>query len=278
MDTSLQTITLLTVVLTLAVVGLATAVVIRQRTVARRRGIPEDAILPLRDLPAFVVLPQITAQAIESDRPLLLSTGAATIGGESTLVTLAGLDLAQYAASQVAVGQTPPIFMTSETAVLPLGYDTLRRAYQTRGLPNRARLASSRWYAAGERSLVFAAMLTVTLQNDQVSGNIFVGRFGAELALALAAGQRKGVRSIAGSDDLTGQAVAYAMADGALIGEDLFAAGGYLGDRASQRAALMAQDVLRWAVIIVIVAVAITEVSGGRLAELLAPLLNRIGG
>ncbi len=56
--------------------------------------------------------------------------------------------------------------------------------------------------------------------------------------------------SIAGSVDLSGQAVAYAMADRTLIGEELYVAGAYMGNSATQRASVVTLDLLRWLVIL----------------------------
>ncbi|MBK8422041.1 DUF6754 domain-containing protein [Candidatus Villigracilis saccharophilus] len=56
--------------------------------------------------------------------------------------------------------------------------------------------------------------------------------------------------SIGASDELSGQAVLYANTNDALIGEELFATGAYLGAGASHAASLTVQDILRWLVIL----------------------------
>ena len=76
--------------------------------------------------------------------------------------------------------------------------------------------------------------------------------------------------SIAGSTGLEGMAVSWALADTPLIGEELFTAGAYLGDRASARAELVTQDVLRWLVIGALIA--------ATLFALAEPLTQRLGG
>jgi hypothetical protein len=55
---------------------------------------------------------------------------------------------------------------------------------------------------------------------------------------------------IGASDELSGQAVLFANTQDALIGEELFAAGAYLGAGASHTASLTVQDILRWLVIL----------------------------
>ena len=222
--------------------------------------------------PAYDVLPGLVGQSIEADRPVLFSTGESSLGDNSTIVTLAGLAAMYYITQEVSMGERSPLLLTSETSVVPLGYDMLRRAYLASDQPPRNDATSVRWFPsgpAGNRSLVFAAMLAVTMHSDNTSGNVFIGRFGAELALPLFTAQRRDVPSIVGSDDIIGQAVAYALADGALIGEDVFSAAGYLGNKSSERGALMAQDALRGIIIAAVVLLAVNELAGETLGNLL---------
>ena len=59
------------------------------------------------------------------------------------------------------------------------------------------------------------------------------------------AGQRAGVTTLAGADNLTAQAVLFATADHPVIGEDLFAGGAYVGGRPEHMGSLAAQDAMR---------------------------------
>ncbi len=278
MDTAIQTLTFLILVLTFAIVALSGAVVLRRRGAARRRGVAEANILPTRVIDAYEQVPFIIGQAVEADRPVLFSTGRGALGNDSTLITLAGTALMYYITQRVTVGDTPPLFLTSETSTIPLGYDVLRRAYLSRGVQPNLSVANVRWFPSGltgARSLVFAAMLTATISSDNPVGSVLVGRFDEELALALLSSQQAGARSIAGSDTLVGQAVAFAMADSALVGEDVYSAVGYLGQTASERGTLTAQDTLRGLLIVTIILIAINAVAGEQVSNLLAPLLGR---
>lgn len=282
MQTANETISFLLILLAFAVVAVTSAIVGFRRKRAAQQGVDEASVQPLREIAAYdEMVPKIVGQSIEADRPIMFSTGSASLGDQSTAVTLAGAALTYYVTQQAAIGETPPLFLTSETSVVPFGYDVLRRAYLSRGQSVRSGLQSVRWFPsgpAGERSLVFAAMLTATMHSDDVAGNVFVGRFGEELALALLSSQRREAPSIAGSSDIIGQAVAYAMADGALIGEDIFSSVGYLGDKASEKGALAAQDMLRLLIILTILLIALYQTAGEQLGSLVAPLLDQLGG
>lgn len=279
MDSTIQTIAFLIITLALVTIALASAVVIRRRASARRRGMPEAGVFPLRDISAYSALPKMVGLSIEADRPLLISTGAANIGDERTLVTLAALNLAYYTTREVAIGNQPPIILTNQALVVPLAADVLRRAYLASNRPVRASATSVRWYGTLQRqSLVFAAMLAVTMEAERATGTVLLGNFGPEIGLVLGAAQRKRVATITGSDDIVGQAVAFGMADHPLIGEDIFTPAGYLGGGVSERGSLVAQDFLRGALIVAILVIALVEVAGEQVGSALAPLFSAFGG
>lgn len=241
MDGTTQIITILILLLTMVVSVIVTQFIRRRRD-----------LYTLRDIPAYRALPMLVGEAIEANRPVHVSFGSAGLGGANTPLTLASAELLYQTAERTAIGGIAPIVTASDPTAIPLGQDTLRRAYQSRGLLERYRQGSVRWYPAGSRSMAFAAALTATLGDDRVSANILVGSFGMELALVAEASIRRDRKVIASSDQLEGQAVAYAMADQPLIGEEIFTAGAYLGGSPSQVAGVVTQDVLRILLIIAI--------------------------
>jgi hypothetical protein len=210
--------------------------------------------IPFRRITAFEALPQLLGESIEASRPLHVSIGSATIGDESTILALASSEFIYYLTRQVAIGDAAPLFTVSEGAAVPLALDTLRRAYAHEGRSKQFNGFSARWYPAGKRSLAFAAALMTMQTDDKLSGNVLVGRFGLEIALVLDAAYQKKRRTIATSDQLEGQAVAYALADEALIGEEVFAAAGYLGDNKNLRYRNLILDTMRGLTIAAIIA------------------------
>ncbi|MCB9453680.1 MAG: hypothetical protein H6672_19800 [Anaerolineaceae bacterium] len=241
MDSTTQGLTILILLFTTVV-----SIVVTQ--FARRR---RDLFL-LRDIPAYATLPVMVGQAIEANRPVHVSWGSAGLGGVNTLLTLASAELFYQVAERASIGAASPILTVSDPIALPLGQDTLRRAYRSRGMLDRYQGSSVRWYPYGARSMAFAAALTATLGDDQVGMNTLVGSFGTELALIAEAAIRRNQPLIAASDQLEGQAVALVMSDHWLIGEEIFTAGAYLEGNPSHVASLVTQDVLRFLLILAI--------------------------
>lgn len=250
MDTTTQFLSILVILLVLALFGASIGVMRRQRN-----------RLILRAIPAYTRLPQIVGAAIEANRPMHLSMGNAGIGGDNTVLAVAVAEFFYHTARQAAISPVSPILTTSNPTTIPLEQDVLRRAYASRDLLTHFRAADVQWYPSGPRSLAFAAALTALIADNQVGGNVLVGSFGPELALVLDATRRRDQLAIAASDRLDGQAVAYAMSDEPLIGEEIYVAGAYLDN---QRVSVITLDVLRWIVILAIVALAIITAVGGR--------------
>ncbi len=192
-----------------------------------------------RQMAALERLPAWTSQSIESSRPLHLSLGASAVGGEDTPSALAGAEFFYHLIQSGAAGDQAPTISTSSPTSVPLAQDTARRAWEGDSL------LSARWYPPG---LAFAGGLSAAMAEDEAAAQILAGKLGPELALILDGADRGG--SLAVSDQLEGQAVAFAMADETLIGEELYAAAGYVSDEASASRVAVVIDVWRGLLII----------------------------
>lgn len=196
-------------------------------------------------------------EAIEAGRPLHLSFGSAGIDRENAAVAAAEAELFYHIIKAARSGDVAPVISTSSSATLPLCQDTIRRAWD--GDDRRAR---AQWFPGGARSLAFAAGLTATMQVEDPSAHILAGSFGPELALILDSADRQGQGSFAVSDQLEGQAIAFAMADEVLIGEQLFSAAAYLSHESTARADASAQDVWRGLLIALMAILVLINVAG----------------
>ena len=193
-----------------------------------------------RQIAGFDAIASWAGRAIESNRPLHLALGSATVGEDNTAAALAGAEFFHHVIERVGAGDVSPIVSTSAAATVPLGQDTLRR-----GWPGGGTLTRAQWLPQGRRSMGYAAAVSGVIESERPSAHIFAGSFGPELALMLDSADRRGQGSLAVSDQLPGQAVAFAMADEALIGEELFAAAGYVAEQGRAPADAIVMDVWR---------------------------------
>ena len=198
-----------------------------------------------RPIASFERLPIWVGQAVESNRPLHLSFGGAGIGEDSAAASLASAEFFYHISRSAGLADAMPVISTTSTAAIPLGQDTLRRARQS-----KHQTAPVHWYPQGQRSIAYAAAITELLADENPAAHVLAGSFGPELALILDRADCRQQGTFAVSDQLEGQAIAWAMADEVLIGEELFAAAGYVSADAAAQADSTAMDVWRGMLII----------------------------
>ena len=194
-----------------------------------------------------------TTQSIESNRPLHLSFGASAAGGDRTPAALAAAEFFYQVIEGAESSDMAPLVSMSAPATIPLGQDTLRRAWQKGQGASRVI-----WYPP---NLAYAGAMTATMAGDKPAAHIMAGDFGPELALMLDGADRQGQPSLAVSDRLDGQAVAFALADHVMIGEELFVASSALSDAGSGHRDAAVIDVWRALIIIGATALLMLEFS-----------------
>ncbi len=206
----------------------------------------------LRPLAALEQLPATIGEAVESGRRLHLSLGSGIIGQADTATTLAGLNIASQVAAQAVVSDKPPVITSADGTAMLLAQDSLKSIYRQQNAAERFDPSAAQ--VPGLSPLAFSAALAPLVRDEAVAGNVLIGALPPEIVLLTEASQRAGAPTLAGSDNLTAQAVLYAAADAALLGEEVYAAGAYLNRQPAHLASLRAQDVLRLILVLTILA------------------------
>jgi hypothetical protein len=202
----------------------------------------------LREIPALTRLYRTLGLSMEDGTRLHISLVRGSLLDARGGSALAGLALLRHIAERTSVSDQPSIASAGDPALGLLAQDTLQAGYQAAGAEELYVPTTGR--VTGLSPFGFAAGAMNISKNENVSANIMVGHFGSEVALLTEASDRESVVMMGASDDLSGQAVLFANTQDALIGEELFAAGAYLGAGVSHVASLTVQDILRWLVII----------------------------
>ncbi len=212
-----------------------------------------------RNISAYSRLRRAVGRVVEDGSRLHVSLGHGALTSPQSASGLAGLTLLRRLSEMTSTGDQTPIATAGDPTLAILSQDTLQAASQTSvgGAydPTAGRLA-------GLTPFSYAAGAAVTLHDDNVSTHAFIGNFGVEAALLTEAAERRGAFNVAASDNLTAQAVMYASAQEPLIGEELYAAGAYLGAGPFHAASLVVQDILRWVIILVILGGALLKLAG----------------
>ncbi len=203
-----------------------------------------------RPLPAFEELGRTIERAVEAGERVHLSLGTGSIIGSDAAPALAGLAMLSRVARETSMSDMPVVVTSGDGAMALLSQDTLRTAYAEAGASERYEPTSGR--LLGPTPFSYIAGLPLLLATENVSAHMLVGSFGAEGALGADFGERQGVFVLAGTDDVQSQALLYATAEHALVGEEVFAGGAYLNVGPLHRASLRTQDAVRFIIVGVI--------------------------
>ncbi len=230
----------------LGVVGLSAILLLALSLIKRKSPVR------LRVIPAVSKLYRAFGLSVEDGTRLFIALGNTSLLTPSAGAPLAGLGMLRHLVERTSLSDNPPIAASGESSLTLLAQDTLEAGYQAAGAaefyqPTTGRLTGLTPFSSAAGSLPI-------LRDENVSASILIGHFGVESALIADAADRENAFLLGSSDDLSAQAALYASAPEALIGEELFATGAYLGATASHEASLTVQDILRWAIILILLA------------------------
>jgi hypothetical protein len=196
--------------------------------------------------------------SVEDGTRLHISLGSGSLLDARGGSALAGLAMLRHVAERTSASDKPSVASAGNPVLGLLAQDTLQAGYQAAGVKELYSPTTGR--VAGLSPFGYAAGAMNISQYENVSVNIMIGHFGPEVALLADASERENVAIVGASDNLAGQAVLFANTQDALIGEELFSAGAYLGAGASHLSSLTVQDILRWLVILALLGGAVFEI------------------
>jgi hypothetical protein len=171
-----------------------------------------------------------------------------------------GLGLLREISEKASVSDRSPISAAGDASLALLSQDMLQAGFRAIGAAEYYQPATGR--LAGLTPFSSAAATMTMLSDEHVSAVALVGHFGTEAALLADAADRSNATLVGGSSDGASQASLYATASEALIGEELYAAPAYFSGRPTFVAGLTVQDILRWLIVIGLLAGAALKVVG----------------
>lgn len=214
----------------------------------------------LREIPAYRKLIKELGLAVEGGRKLHLSLGHGGVLDTRAAAGFVGLSLLKRFARTASVSDYPPVVSSGDAMLSILAEDTLETTFKGIGIDDL--YDASQNQLTGLTPFSYAAGAMPIIADELVSVDVLAGHFGSEVALLTdAVNQNQGV-ALGGSDNLSAQAVLYAMLPEPVVGEEYFASGAYIQANHWHRTSLRAQDFLRWIVIVVILLGAILKFMG----------------
>ena len=214
----------------------------------------------LRMIDAYERLNKSVGIAVENGTRLHISLGRGNLFSARGGSALVGLAMLRRLTERTSVSDRPPIVTSGDASLAILSQDTLQSGYRAAGAEDQYRFTTGR--LTGLTPFSYGAGALSTIHDENVSANIVIGNLGTESALLAEAADRENTSLIAASDDLAAQAIFFASSQEPLIGEELFAAGAYVGAGPSHEASLHVQDILRWLIILAILVGSLLKIVG----------------
>jgi hypothetical protein len=208
----------------------------------------------LRQIDAYEATSEGLARAAETGRAVHTSPGSGGVGAEgvTTASTLAGMGVVEAMARTAAITGAPVQATTNDAVAYALTDNALRRGYRRAGWAMESESGGARFLTHRD-PLAYAAGAAEVVSRHKVSHAVMSGQFGSEVLLLTEAQRRSGAHQVVGSTVPQGAALVTLTADQALVGEEVFASSAYLERRTAHIASLLAQDGLRWIIILAVI-------------------------
>ena len=211
----------------------------------------------IRRIPGLNAIEEAVGRATEMGRPIFFSTGLHGI----TIVTLQALAILSYIVKLAATQAARIIVGTASPVLLPVAEESVREACAAAGNPDAYRPEDVRFIS--DDQFAYALGCVGVMARDQVATNFFFGSFFAESLILSENGRTFGALQVAGCPDPTQIPFFIATCDYVVIGDEYYAASAYLTREPTLTGSLVGQDIVKAALIaLVVVGVALTTIIG----------------
>jgi hypothetical protein len=213
--------------------------------------------LYLRPIAGLQAVDEAIGRATEMGKPILYSAGR---GGMARPATMASMNILSTVAEKVATYGTPLIFPNNDPVVTAVAQEVAREAYSRAGHPDAYN--NDNIYFVTDSQFGYAAAVDGIMMRERPATNLFFGTFEAESLILAETGNAIGAIQIAGTDSSIQMAFFMVACDYVLIGEELFAASGYLSKDSQVIGSLKGSDISKIIIIAILIIGAILAVLG----------------
>lgn len=183
-------------------------------------------------------------RATEMARPVLFTPGW---GGDiQRPTTIASLNMLGQVAEKTAQYDCRLLFPTHDPVIQSVAQEVVRESYARAGFADRFREEDIRFVSSSQFG--YAAAVEGMISRQKPAAVLLLGTFEAESLIMAETGNTVGAIQIAGTDSTIQLAFFIVACDYTLIGEELFAASGYLSNDQAILASVRAQDMLKVAI------------------------------
>ncbi len=195
----------------------------------------------MREIAGLKAVEEAIGRATEMARPLLFTPGW---GGDiQRPTTIASLNILSHVASKTADYDCQLIYPTHDPVIMAVAQEVVQEAYARAGQPERYVPDDIQYVSSSQFG--YAAAVDGLITRKKPASIFMLGTFEAESLILAETGNSVGAIQIAGTDSTIQLSFFIVACDYTLIGEELFAASGYLSGDKSILASVRAQDMMK---------------------------------
>jgi len=195
----------------------------------------------VRPIGGLQAMEEALGRAVEMGKPALFSAGWGAQLDKPT--TMAAMNIFGWVAGKSAEYGARLTFPTHDAVIMAAAQESASDAAQLVGRPEWYR-EDDIYYVTGSQ-FGYAAALDGVMERERPAANLWLGTFAAEALILSETGNHIGAMQIAGTDSTIQLAFFLVTCDYTLIGEEVFAASGYLTHDPKVLGGLWAQDMFK---------------------------------
>ncbi len=198
-------------------------------------------IFSIREIPGLKAVEEAVGRATEMGAPILYTPGW---GGDiQRPTTIASLNILATIAEKAALYDCQLVFPTHDPVIMAVAQEVVKEGYAKAGYPDRFNPDNIFYISSSQFG--YAAAVDGIISRTKPASIFLLGTFEAESLILAETGNSIGAIQIAGTDSTIQLAFFIVACDYTLIGEELFAASGYLSQNQSILSSVKAQDILK---------------------------------
>ena len=204
----------------------------------------------IREIAGLKAVEDAIGRATEMARPVLYTPGW---GGDiQRPTTIASMNILSHVAEKTAGYDCQLVYPTHDPVIMAVAQEVIRGSYARAGYPDRFREENVTYVSSSQFG--YAAAVDGQISRLKPASVFLLGTFEAESLILAETGNSINAIQIAGTDSTIQLAFFIVACDYTLIGEELFAASGYLSGDEAILASVRAQDIMKVFIVLFIVA------------------------
>lgn len=203
----------------------------------------------MREIGGLKAVEDAIGRATEMAHPVLYTPGW---GGDiQRPTTIASMNILSHVAEKTAEYNCRLVYPTHDPVMMAVAQEVVKESYSRVGYPDRFNMDDIMYVSSSQFG--YAAAVDGLISRTKPSSIFLLGTFEAESLILAETGNSINAIQIAGTDSTIQLAFFIVACDYTLIGEELFAASGYLSGDRKILASVRAQDIMKVLIILFLI-------------------------